>query len=100
ALPRLDDREVARDGALEHVAPAVELAELLLRRRLRHRAVGRVLERQAAVADRGAGAGRRVEGRDARAAGAQPLGERALRAELHLELAGQVLALELLVLAD
>ena len=48
----------------------------------------------------GADARRRVEAGDARAAGAQPLGERALRSELHLELAGQELALELLVLAD
>ena len=40
------------------------------------------------------------EGGDAGAAGAQPLGERALRDELDLELAGEELALELLVLAD
>ena len=47
-------------------------------------------------ADAGAG----EEGRDAGAAGAQLLGQRALRREFELELAGQVLALELLVLAD
>src|SRR5690606_10893615 len=38
--------------------------------------------------------------RDARTAGTQPLGERALWVELQLQLAAQVLALELLVLAD
>ena len=42
----------------------------------------------------------REEGGDAGAAGAHPLGERALRDELDLELAGQELPLELLVLAD
>ena len=47
-----------------------------------------------------ADAGRRVERRDAGAAGAQPLGQRALRHQLDLELAGEELALELLVLAD
>ena len=55
---------------------------------------------QAAVGDLGAGAGRGVEGRDAAAAGPQPLGQRALRDQLDLELAAEVLALELLVLAD
>ena len=47
-------------------------------------------------ADAGAG----EECRDAGAAGAQLLGQRALRREFELEFAGQVLALELLVLAD
>jgi hypothetical protein len=45
-------------------------------------------------------AGLGEERRDARAAGAQLLGQRALRREFELEFAGQVLALELLVLAD
>ena len=45
-------------------------------------------------------AGRRVERRDAGAAGAQPLGERALRAQLDLELAVEEQPLEDLVLAD
>ena len=53
-----------------------------------------------ALGDQGADAGLGEEGRDAGAAGADALGQRALRVELELELAGQVLALELLVLAD
>ena len=48
----------------------------------------------------GADAGLGVEAGDARAARPHPLGERALRAEFDLELAGQILPLELLVLAD
>ncbi len=48
----------------------------------------------------GAEAGARVKSRDARAARAQPLGQRALRDELEFEFARQHLALELLVLAD
>ena len=47
-----------------------------------------------------ADAGLGVEAGNARAARAHPLGERALRAELDLQLAGQILPLELLVLAD
>ncbi len=100
ASPRLDDREVAADGRLEHVGAPVELARLLLRRVLGDRPVRRVAHGQAAVAHGRAGAGRRVERRDAGAARAQALGERALRRELDLELAREVLPLELLVLAD
>ena len=47
----------------------------------------------------GAEAGAGVEPRDARAARAQPLGQRALRNQLEFEFTGQHLALELLVLA-
>jgi hypothetical protein len=47
-------------------------------------------------ADAGAG----EEGRNARTARAQLLGQRALGREFQLQLAGQVLALELLVLTD
>jgi hypothetical protein len=68
--------------AFHHVGLAVELAQFL------------------AVGDDGADAGLGEEGRDAGAAGAQLLGQRALRREVQLEFAGQVLALELLVLAD
>ena len=82
ALPGLDDGEVAEDAALHHVGLAVELAHLL------------------ALGDQRADAGLGEEGRNARAAGADALGQRALRVELDLELAGQVLALEHLVLAD
>ena len=45
-------------------------------------------------------AGRGVEGRDAGAAGAQPLGQRALRGQLDLQLAGEVEPGQLLVAAD
>jgi hypothetical protein len=58
------------------------------------------LTRLLAFGDQGAHTGAREEGRDAGAAGAQFLGQRALRRELELQLAGQVLAFELLVLAD
>ena len=50
--------------------------------------------------DEGAVAGRREEAADARAARADALGERALRHQLDLDLAGEELPLELLVLAD
>src|SRR5262249_1824116 len=63
-------------------------------------AVRRVAQRQTAVADRGPRARWRVERRDAGASGTDALGERALRRELHLEFPREVLALELLVLAD
>ena len=82
ALPGLDDREIADDAALHDVGLAVELAVLL------------------ALGDQRADAGLGEEGRDAGAAGADPLGQRALRVELDLDLAGQELARELLVLAD
>jgi hypothetical protein len=80
-LPGLDQRNLGHERAFHHVAVAVELADLL------------------AFGHQRADAGARVEGRDAGAAGAQPLGQRALGRELQLQLAGQVLALELLVLA-
>ena len=53
-----------------------------------------------ALGDLGADAGPGVEPRNAGAARAHPLGERALGAELDFELAGEILPLELLVLAD
>ena len=81
-LPGLDERHIRVQRALHHVLLAVELARLLALRD--ERAVARGSE----------------ERRNARAARAQLLGERALRRELELELAGQVLPLELLVLAD
>ena len=77
-----------------------ELARLLLLGVLRDAAVGRVADGEPAVADERAGPGGGVEGRDACAARAKALRERPLRSELDLELARQVLALELLVLAD
>ncbi len=66
----------------QHVVLAVEYARLL------------------ALGDDGAVAGAGEEGRDAGAAGAQALGQRALRIEFQLQFAAQVLALEFLVLAD
>jgi hypothetical protein len=78
----LHQRHVGHQRALHHVGLAVELAQLL------------------ALGHHGADAGLGEERRDAGAAGAQLLGQRALRRELELEFAGQVLALELLVLAD
>ena len=48
----------------------------------------------------GAGAGPGEEGRDAGAAGADALGQRALRIEFDLQLAGEILLRERLVLAD
>ena len=69
ALPRFDDGEVGGERVLEDVAAPVELARLL------------------AFGDHRAGAGRREEGGDAGAARADALGQRPLRAQLHLQLA-------------
>ena len=88
------------DGLLEHVVAATEATHLLGGRGDLDRPVAVVPPRQAAVGDLGADAGRGVEGRDAGPAGPQPLGEGALRRQLDLELAAEVLAGELLVLAD
>ncbi len=94
------EREVGDDAALEHVVATVELARLLRRAGQGDRPVGGVAPRHAAVGDLGADAGRGVERGDPGAAGAQALGQRALRDQLDLELAGEELALELLVLTD
>ena len=104
ALPCTDESEVGGDRLLQHIVPggAVdgEVPGLLRRGGDRDRAVGVVAPRESALGDLGAGAGDRVEAGDAGAAGAQPLGEGALRGQLDLELALQVLPRELLVLAD
>ncbi len=81
ALPRLDDRHVGVDGLLQHVRLAVERPRVLV------------------LGQHRAEAGARVEAGDAGAAGAQLLGQRALRRQLQLQFAGQHLALEFLVLA-
>src|SRR5688500_6298812 len=81
-LPAFDDRQIGADAALQYVGLAVELLMLL------------------ALGDNGSDAGLRIETGDAGAAGAAALGKRALRAEFDLELPGQILALELLILAD
>ena len=103
-LRGVHEREVGDDRLLEHVLarrPAdVEGADVLHRRGDRDAARAVVASRQPALGDLRADAGLRVERRDAGAAGAQLLGERALRRQLELELAGEELPLELLVLAD
>jgi len=99
ALPGLDHGEVAGDGLFEHVVAAVERPDLFTVRELLDRAVAVVEQGQAALADGRAGAGGGVKRGDARAAGPEPLGQRALGHQLDLELARQVLALELFVLA-
>src|SRR5687767_12638774 len=73
ALPRLHDREVAADRVLEDALLAVDRPRFL------------------AVGDARPEARRREERLDAGATGAQPLGQRALRAELDLELSRQEL---------
>ena len=82
ALPGVDDGEVGEQAALHDVFLAVELLHFL------------------AFGDQRADAGLGVEGRDAGAAGADALGQRALRVEFELQLAGEVLLREQLVLAD
>jgi hypothetical protein len=100
ALPRLHEREVAADRRLEHVRRPSNSRVSFFGESFTTVPSGSVPERVAAVADRRARARRREERRDPGAAGAQPLGQRPLRRELDLELARQVLPLELLVLAD
>ena len=82
AAPGFDEGEVGFEGGLEEVRFAVEVAGLL------------------AVGDDGADAGGGVEGGDACAAGADALGEGALRDEVDFEFAGDDLLLEQLVFAD
>src|SRR5699024_310075 len=82
------------------LAEGVQDLRLLRRGFLDDIAVLVVLPRHTALDDLGSGAGDRVEGGNSRPAGAQLLGQRSLRGELDLELTGQVLASELLVLTD
>ena len=82
ALPRLDEGEISVKRLLEDVPATVDHPSLL---RLRN---------DSAVA------GRCEEAADTGATGAEPLGERPLWHEFHLELIRQELPLELLVLAD
>ena len=82
ALPGMHDGQIGDQAGLHHVLLAVELADFL------------------ALGDQGADAGLGEEGGDAGAAGAAALGERALGIELDLQLAGQELPGEGLVLAD
>jgi hypothetical protein len=82
ALPGVNDGEIGEQAALHDVFLAVEDLFFL------------------AFGDQRADAGLGVEGRDTRAAGANALGERALRIEFEFEFAGEVLLGEQLVLAD
>ena len=77
----VDQGQVRDDAALAHVEFAVELLDGL------------------ALGDQGADARLGVEGGDACAPGAEPFGEGALRDELDLEVAGEILLGEALVLA-
>jgi len=81
-LVRLDQTHIGHQRAFHHIQLAIELARLLAFGHQR--------------ADTGLG----EEGGNAGAASAQLFGQRALRREFELEFTGQVLALELLVLAD
>src|SRR5205823_12326240 len=79
-LPRLDQRNVGTNAALHDVFLAVEFAHVL------------------ALGNDRADAGLGEERRDAGTARTHALGERALRRELELQFARQILPLELLVL--
>lgn len=98
AAPRVDEGVVGGDAVFEDVVATGEGAGLLRRRGDGDAAVCRVVPGQTAVGDLCAHARRGVEGRDAGAAGSQPLGEGALRDELDLQFTAEVLAGELLVL--
>ena len=82
ALPGVDERDVGDEAGLHDIGLAVEVADLL------------------ALGDDRADAGAGEEGGDAGAAGADALGQRALRIEFELELAREIEAGEDLVLAD
>ena len=82
AFPGVYDGDIGEEAALHDICRAVEFARLL------------------AFGDDGADAGPRKEGGDAGAAGADALGQRALRIEFELKLAGKIKLLEQLVLAD
>ena len=98
ALPRPHQPEVGRDGPLEHVVEAVEGLHRLRRGGQGHVSGRVVAPRHAALGHLGADPGPGEEGGDAGPARPHPLGQGALRGQLHLELARQVLPGELLVL--
>src|SRR5262245_21717519 len=82
AFPGMYDREVGDDAALHDVLVAAKLALFL------------------ALGDHRPRASAREEGRDTGAARANALSERALRVELDLQLPGEILLREGLVLSD
>src|SRR5215471_7177003 len=81
-LEGADDREVGDERRLEHVLPPVDGAGFL------------------PGSDLSPHPGRSVEASNSTAASSYPLGQGALRVELHLELTAEELALELFVLPD
>jgi len=99
AFGRPDEGEIAGDGLLEDELALAETTALLCRRGHGDRAVWGETPRQASVGHLGADSGGRVEPGDTGPAGPQPLSERALGDELHLELPTHVAALEIRVLA-
>ena len=98
ALPGMDQSEIGIDGLLQHIVLSAEGAHLLRRRRDGDVTGVVVLLRQAAFAHLSTDTSRSVEGGDPGATGPQPLGQSALRCQLHLEFTRKVLAGELLVL--
>src|SRR5579863_7617945 len=97
---RPDKGEIAGDGLFEDELALAETAVFLCRRGDSDRPVGGETPGQAPIGHLGANAGGRVEPGDTAAAGPQPLSERALGDQLHLELPTDVPALEIGVLAD
>src|SRR6201997_2834299 len=100
AFERVHQREVSSDSSLQYVSDTVEFAGFLWRRGHRHATVRVVAPRQTPIGNlcpypRGG-----VEGGDPGSAGTQPLGQRALRSQFQLKLAGHVLPGEFLVLPD
>src|SRR5271169_6048156 len=92
--------EVSADGSFEHASDPVEFAGFLRRRGDGHRTVWVVPPRQTAVGDLRPNPRGCVEGGDPGPAGAQPLGQRALRGQLQLKLTGHVLPGKFFVLPD
>src|SRR5580698_8536991 len=82
ALPRFNEREVGGHTALKNIRPAAELACLL------------------ALGYNCSEPGRRVEAGNARAAGPDTLGQRALRNEFEINAASEHHVFEQLILAD
>lgn len=99
-LPGLDEGVVAADGLLHEVGLAGEDLDVAGGAVLRDAAVAVEAERELPRLHDGADRGGRVEGGDAGAAGATALGERALRGELQLDVAGEVHLLQGFVFAD
>ena len=104
AFPGPDQPEVADDRMLEYEGFLALRGEeglcLFGRRRDENIAVGVVAPGQPTIGYLGTNSRRGIESRDPGAARPQPLRQRALRGELNLEFACQILPRELLVLSD